>query len=68
MSGVELAGHARQVCPALRVLFMSGYADSALMRRGPIQGGAHFIQKPFTTVALGRKVRDAIDGPSPVGP
>jgi signal transduction histidine kinase/ligand-binding sensor domain-containing protein/ActR/RegA family two-component response regulator len=65
MSGVELAACARQACPGLRLVFMSGYADSALMRRGPIQGGAHFIQKPFTAAALGRKVREAIDAPPP---
>ena len=63
MSGIELAALARAACPALRLVFMSGYADSALMRRGPIQDGAHFIQKPFTAGALGRKVRDAIDAP-----
>ena len=63
MSGIELAALARAACPALRLVFMSGYADSALMRRGPIQDGAHFIQKPFTAAALGRKVRDAIDAP-----
>jgi signal transduction histidine kinase/CheY-like chemotaxis protein len=65
MSGVELAAQAHHVHPALRVLFMSGYADSALLRRGPIQGGAHFIQKPFTTAELGRKVRDALGGTTP---
>jgi FixJ family two-component response regulator len=60
---VELAARAREVCPSLRLVFMSGYADSALMRRGPIHTGAHFIQKPFTAAALGRKVREAIDAP-----
>ena len=65
MSGVELAARAREACPTLRLVFMSGYADSALMRRGPLQGGAHFIQKPFTAAALGRKVREAIDAPPP---
>jgi signal transduction histidine kinase/CheY-like chemotaxis protein len=65
MSGVELAAHARRAYPTLRVLFMSGYADSVLLRHGPILGGAHFIQKPYTTTALGRKVRDALDAPAP---
>ncbi len=63
MSGVDLASQARQVCPTVRVLFMSGYADSAVMRKGPMMAGAHFIQKPFTADGLGRKVRDAIDAP-----
>ena len=65
MSGVELAARAREACPTLRLVFMSGYADSALMRRGPIHAGAHFIQKPFTAAALGRKVREAIDAAPP---
>ena len=63
MSGVELASHARQLCSTQRILFMSGYADSAAMRKGPITGGEHFIQKPFTADALGLKVREAIDAP-----
>ena len=63
ISGVDLASQAREVCPTLRVLFMSGYADSAVIRKGPMMAGAHFIQKPFTADGLGRRVRDAIDAP-----
>jgi CheY-like chemotaxis protein len=61
ISGPELASRAREAHPALPVLFMSGYADAAVVRDAPIAGGANFIQKPFTAVGLGRKIRDVLD-------
>jgi signal transduction histidine kinase/ActR/RegA family two-component response regulator len=63
MSGPEFAKHARQLRSTLRVLFMSGHVDAAMMRRGPLTAGAHMIQKPFTAEALSRKVREALDAP-----
>jgi two-component system cell cycle sensor histidine kinase/response regulator CckA len=54
---------ARRARASQRVLFMSGYVDAAVMRDGPLQAGAHFIQKPFTAGGLGRKVREALDAP-----
>ena len=47
--------------PGLRVLYMSGYADEAIVRHGVILEGTPFLQKPFTTPALARKVRDVLD-------
>jgi CheY-like chemotaxis protein len=64
MSGTELAGHAVAIRPGLPVLFMSGYADAAVMGDGPLAVGANFIQKPFTADRLGRKVREALDTPA----
>jgi two-component SAPR family response regulator len=43
----------------MRVLFMSGYTDEEVMRRG-VPGEA-YIQKPFTPAALARKVREILD-------
>jgi signal transduction histidine kinase/CheY-like chemotaxis protein len=63
ISGPELASRARRGRATQRVLFMSGYVDAAVMRDGPLQAGAHFIQKPFTPAGLGRKVREALDAP-----
>jgi signal transduction histidine kinase len=63
MSGLELGARARQQRPTVRVLFMSGYADSALVRKGSLMRGAFFIQKPFTTHALSAKVREVLDTP-----
>jgi len=48
--------------PGLRVLYMSGYADDAIVRHGIMVEGAPFLQKPFTPLALSRKVREVLDG------
>ncbi len=50
--------HAR--FPRLRVLYMSGYADDAIIQQGITDMGTTFIQKPFTADALARKVREAL--------
>jgi CheY-like chemotaxis protein len=63
MGGGELAQRMREARPELRVLFMSGYPDDAVVRQGVIQDGAPFIQKPFTLEGLARKVREVLDAP-----
>jgi two-component system, cell cycle sensor histidine kinase and response regulator CckA len=45
----------------MRVLFMSGYTDDEVMRRGVIDGRTAFLQKPFTPSELARKVREVLD-------
>ena len=47
--------------PEIRVLFMSGYTDDDIVRRGLLQPGAPFLQKPFVPADLSRKVRDVLD-------
>jgi PAS domain S-box-containing protein len=47
--------------PGLRVLYMSGYADDAVVRHGIVVEGTPFLQKPFTPLALSIKVRDVLD-------
>jgi FixJ family two-component response regulator len=61
MSGPELARDLLRLRPALRVLFMSGYAENAVVREGLRQPGAGFIEKPFSPEALAREVRSALD-------
>jgi len=60
MTGRELAEKVRMLKPAVRLLFMSGYTDDAVMRRGILQGKVNFLQKPFTTTMLAEKVRDLL--------
>lgn len=63
MSGLELATRLAPVRPDMRVLFMSGYADDVITRRGVLSEDAAFLQKPFTAELLARHVRKALDGP-----
>jgi len=47
--------------PEMKVLYTSGYTDDAVLQRGVLTEGTAFIQKPFTTEALVRKVREVLD-------
>lgn len=63
MGGQELAQAARAMRPDARVLFMSGYTDDAVVRRGLSERSIDFLQKPFTPSALAMKVRHVLDAP-----
>jgi FixJ family two-component response regulator len=65
MSGRQLADRLRHLRPELRVLFVSGYTDDAIIRHGMLEPGIAFLQKPFTPHSLTRKVREVLDGPAP---
>ena len=67
MSGRQLAERLLEVRPAMKVLYMSGYTDDAVMRHGIFYSAVAFIQKPITPVSLARKIREALDAP-PVAP
>lgn len=60
MSGRELAGHLTKIYPNLKVLYTSGYADEALNEHGLLASGITFLQKPFSSEDLARKVREAL--------
>ncbi len=63
ISGRELAEHLCKSRPEMRVLYMSGYTDDAIVRHGLSDGSASFIQKPFTPETLAHKVREVLDSP-----
>jgi two-component system cell cycle sensor histidine kinase/response regulator CckA len=62
MSGRELAERIAALGHPIKVLFMSGYTDDAVLRHGVRDTGAAFLQKPLTPGSLTRKVREVLDG------
>jgi two-component system, cell cycle sensor histidine kinase and response regulator CckA len=61
LNGSALAERLSEERPALKVLFMSGYADDAIESDGTVRPGTDFIQKPFTASMLAAKVREVLD-------
>ena len=59
-SGRELAAQIVDRRPETKVLYMSGYADLALVNRGTEQGNIAFLQKPFTPATLTQQVREVL--------
>ncbi|HYF39709.1 MAG TPA: response regulator [Gemmatimonadales bacterium] len=62
MGGGELVEQLQAQRPDLRVLYVSGYTNDEIVRRGVKHMGAGFIQKPFSADELMRKVREVLDG------
>ena len=60
-SGPQLARQLTVMRPSLRVLFMSGYTDNAIVHHGVLQEGTDFLPKPFTADSLAFKVREVLD-------
>ena len=61
MTGRELAQALADQFPKLRLLYMSGYTDDAVVRHAILEENMPFLQKPFTTDALALKVREVLD-------
>ncbi len=62
MGGRELARHVKEMNPSIPILFVSAYAGVDVIRRGLIEPGVPFLQKPFTMQALVRKLREVMRG------
>jgi CheY-like chemotaxis protein len=61
MSGQDLEDKLKASKPGIKVLYMSGYTDDAIVHHGILDRGKIFLQKPFTVEALGRKVKDTLE-------
>jgi PAS domain S-box-containing protein len=61
LSGQELAARLAPLHPKMRVIYMSGYTDDAVVRHGVLNSTTFFLQKPFTPIALVKKVREVLD-------
>ncbi|MGM0562112.1 MAG: ATP-binding protein [Pseudomonadota bacterium] len=61
MNGRQVAEAAHALLPHLKVLYMSGYTENAIVHHGRLDPGARLLQKPFRRADLAMKVREALD-------
>jgi two-component system, cell cycle sensor histidine kinase and response regulator CckA len=65
ISGRELAERVANIRPGIKILYMSGYTDQAVVHHGILQTDAALLQKPFTMATLATKLREIL-APQPV--
>jgi two-component system, cell cycle sensor histidine kinase and response regulator CckA len=63
MGGREVANRLAAMHPGMKVLFLSGYTDDAVVRHGILEAEVAFLQKPFSLVGLAQKVREVLGAP-----
>jgi two-component system, cell cycle sensor histidine kinase and response regulator CckA len=61
MGGRDLAEKAAEIRPDMKVLYMSGYTEDAMLGASFGEAGVAFLRKPFTPVVLTRKIRDVLE-------
>ncbi|HWP34368.1 MAG TPA: ATP-binding protein, partial [Thermodesulfobacteriota bacterium] len=61
LRGREVAARLAPLRPEMKVLYMSGYPDAAIVRHGVLEPGIAFLPKPFTPDLLARRVREVLD-------
>jgi PAS domain S-box-containing protein len=62
MNGRQVADAARVLRPELKVLFITGYAENAVIGNGHLDRGMQVVTKPFAIEPLGNKIREMLDG------
>jgi CheY-like chemotaxis protein len=60
MNGRQVADAARIAQPGLKILFVTGYAETAVLNHGDLEQGMQVMTKPFTADALGRRVKEIV--------
>jgi CheY-like chemotaxis protein len=60
MSGPQLAARLAPLRPEMRILYMTGYADDAIVHRGVLSAGQSLLVKPFTSLGLAHEVKKAL--------
>ncbi len=61
MNGRHLAEKMADICPQLKIVFMSGYTANVIAHQGVLNEDVHFLQKPFSMEDLAKKIRDVLD-------
>jgi CheY-like chemotaxis protein len=61
MSGSDVAREAQRRLPGIKVLFTTGYTESAVNHRGDLHAGVHLLPKPYTKQDLARRLRILLD-------
>jgi PAS domain S-box-containing protein len=61
MSGRELAAQLSPERPDMKILYMSGYTEEAIVRHGVLDPGTSFLEKPFTPDSLAQRIRELLD-------
>jgi two-component system cell cycle sensor histidine kinase/response regulator CckA len=63
LSGPEVVNQCLLLHPEMRILYMSGYTEDAIVHHGVLNEGTNFIAKPFTPYGLALRVREVLEAP-----